>query len=163
MVEEFPLATEDWRLSTGQTYKHPRAGARGRFGAPHTRRKPGLMLRGVLGGDPLMPMKLKGVVIVSCPDISPETHRLGLRRATPNHYPQRFRLGHDESPSGHGPLLTRGEPRPAVKHRLCRTECVRMSKPALNFGCQLGGFAVSLRRRREARSCPQDTAWRESV
>jgi len=52
MVEEFPLATEDWRLSTGQTYKHPRTGARGRFGAPHARSKAGLVLRGVLGGEP---------------------------------------------------------------------------------------------------------------
>ena len=124
---------------TGQTYKHPRTGARGRFGAPHARSNAGLVLRGVLGGDPLMPMKLYRIVIVGRPEIGPETYRFGLWGAAPNHDSQRFRLGHDESPSGHGPLLTRGS-QPSVKHRPCLSECARMLKLESNFACQLKGF-----------------------
>jgi hypothetical protein len=83
-------------------YKHPRTEVRGRFGAPP---KPAgalgaLLLCGVLGGNPQVPVLLHVVLIVGSPEIRPETNGLGLRSATPNDDAQRLGLG--EGNTAHG-------------------------------------------------------------
>ena len=55
---------------------------------------------GVLGGNPLVPVLLHGVLIVSSPQICPKTDGLGLRSATPNDDAQRLGLG--EGNTAHG-------------------------------------------------------------
>jgi hypothetical protein len=59
-----------------------------------------LLLCGVLGGNPLMPVLLHGVLIVGGPEIRPKTNGLGLRSATPNDDAQRLGLG--EGNTAHG-------------------------------------------------------------
>jgi hypothetical protein len=54
----------------------------------------------VLGGNPLVPVLLHGLLIVCGPKIGPETNGLGLRSATPNDDAQRLGLG--EGNTAHG-------------------------------------------------------------
>ena len=86
----------------GWKYKHPRTEVRGRFGAPHKTAgaQRALLLCGVLGGNPLVPVLLHGVLIVGGPEIRPKTNGLGLRSAAPNDDAQGFGLG--EGNTAHG-------------------------------------------------------------
>lgn len=94
------LVSSDYRK-----YKHPRTGARGRFGAPHARtlrwgaKRP--TSRGVLGWHPLMPVLLRGVLVVSSPEIGPEQDRLGLGRPALDDDATGLRLRHERE-TGHG-------------------------------------------------------------
>jgi hypothetical protein len=88
------------RSTRSQIYKHPRTEVRGRFGAPHARRPCGL-LRGVLGRDPLVPVLIHSVFVVSGPQIGPEPHRLGRGSSAFDHDAERCRLG-GQRKTGHG-------------------------------------------------------------
>jgi hypothetical protein len=67
-------------------YKHPRAGARGRFGTPRGD------LRGVLGWYPLVPVLIQRVRVVGRPEVRPEPYLLLCGCAGPDDDAQRFGL-----------------------------------------------------------------------
>jgi hypothetical protein len=67
---------------------------------PATGAQRALLLRGVLGWNPLVPVLLHGVLIVGGPEVGPKTDGLGLRSAAPNDDAQRLGLG--EGNTAHG-------------------------------------------------------------